>query len=300
MAKRNYNTTVPEDYEAPKKYAAFHLEWEPLFDFFSDEVAASLTRAILKYVKFGTVPNLEGQAAAMFASWREQIDADLETNRRVNFRREQREQHNQERRERREAREAEKGDNLGEYKGEREKETIKGKYENEKGKEKNQTETQDAREACAEGLDGGDFDFSQYLTPEEEERLLEGAANYDSMLLADFVQSERFNKADSLDAKSWALVAFKEGREKQTAAQERAARLKRYSHGQRPHSFEELRQFLEDIGHAEFDAAEFWEEMERREWNGVRDWQAIARYRAENQPREEPGPEPDSTGYIDF
>ena len=133
MARR-FNSTIPEDYQAPLKYAAFHLEWLPIFEFLQDTDAAALARGIMQYVKFGKAPKLEGMAGAQFNSWREQIDADLERNRTLNYKREQRDQHNKDRRERRESIQ-EPGENGGNIKGESGKhkvESINDKSENHK------------------------------------------------------------------------------------------------------------------------------------------------------------------------
>ena len=288
---------MPDDYEAPLKYAAFHLDWAAMFDFYPDEVAASLTRAILKYVKNGTVPDLEGVAGAQFNSWREQIDADLERNRKINFKREQREQHNGERRARRASAQegsedgpesTENGADLGEYKGERKNETI-----NDKDKSKtinDKTETLPLREG-AQGGGGSEVNLSDYLTEEEQERLFEGAGNYEPGFLERFVLSPYYCRGDSLyqksekaiklrDEENAKMYAEKEAAEKERAAAEdaksvegikealkaKARTLSGYSNGQRPRDLEELHSFCKALGCSDFPAVLLWKEMEFHGW----------------------------------
>jgi len=80
------------------------------------------------------------------------------------------------------------------------------------------------------------------------------------------------------------------------------ARLAAYSPCQKPRDFAELRQFCQDTGHEDFDAAGFWDEMEYYGWKikdkktgnyrPLVDWRKFVQYRIshaqEEGPREEP------------
>lgn len=80
MARRFTDNPIPDEYRQgyESKYVALHLEWESIFDFATDEQAASLVRAIIKYVKYKTEPELKGASEALFKMMRETIDRDIE------------------------------------------------------------------------------------------------------------------------------------------------------------------------------------------------------------------------------
>ena len=80
MVRKFTDNPIPDEYRQgyENKYVALHLEWESIFDFATDEQAASLVRAIIKYVKYKTKPDLKGASEALFKMMRETIDKDIE------------------------------------------------------------------------------------------------------------------------------------------------------------------------------------------------------------------------------
>lgn len=72
--------TVPDAYRRTyqPKYIALHLDKAPFFDDASDEVAASLVRAVLAYARTREVPQLNGIAKTFFQVLRADIDTDME------------------------------------------------------------------------------------------------------------------------------------------------------------------------------------------------------------------------------
>ena len=159
------------------------------------------------------------------------------------------------------------------------------------------------------GLEGGEVVLSDYLTPDEEESLFEGAGNYEEGFLERFVLSAYYDRADTLQEKSRKAFQFRneynaiidaerEKADKEREEAERAARLSAYTKGQKPKDFAELEQFCKDMGRPDFDAAALMDEMEYLDWmiedkktgvlRPVKNWQNFVIYRLEHSPAAEP------------
>lgn len=181
----------------------------------------------------------------------------------------------------------------------------------------NSNPTKTVQDAQARGMvgNGGEWpevNLSDYLTPEEEERLFEGAANYETGFLERFVLSSYYCREDSLYQKTEKALKFrdeeharyyaeKEAAEKEREAAEDAKSVKEikeelkakartlsgYSNGQRPRDLEELQNFCKDLGCPDFPAVLLWSEMEFHgweihegdTWRAVKSWKGLVIHR---------------------
>ncbi len=278
--KTNNQTPVPEEFreQYENKYAALHLEWESLFDFAPDEVAASLVRAIIKYAKRGEAPKLDGMAGAYFQMMKETIDKDLERGLQLAY-------GSDLRRQRRESRK-QNGENGGNIKGEGEVE-----IENRTKKEniKNNLPPNPSLTPAHAGVGGGEtkpidpadsVNLRDYFT-EDQEGLLLNAIFYAGGLVAGvlehFVLSPDYDPADDPDTMEAKMLDFKRRYEddldrKEAKARQlsedrlRQERLANSSPAPRPRSLQELRTFCSDSGNPAFDCDSLWEEMEASDW----------------------------------
>lgn len=169
-----------------------------------------------------------------------------------------------------------------------------------------------ARGMVGNGGEWSEVNLSDYLTTEEEERLFEGAANYETGFLERFVLSSYYCREDSLYQKTEKALKFRDEEnaryyaEKETAEKEREAAedaksveeikaelkakartLSGYSNGQRPRDLEELQSFCKDLGCPDFPAVLLWSEMEFHgweihegdTWRAVKSWKGLVIHR---------------------
>lgn len=181
----------------------------------------------------------------------------------------------------------------------------------------NSNPTKTVQDAQARGMvgEGGEWpevNLSDYLTPEEEERLFEGAANYETGFLERFVLSSYYCREDSLYQKTEKALKFRDEENRRANAEKEAAEKEReaaegaksveeikealkakartlsgYSNGQRPRDLEELQSFCKDLGCPDFPAVLLWSEMEFHgweihegdTWRAVKSWKGLVIHR---------------------
>jgi len=311
---------VPDEFRRQYQSKFAPIPCEPNFkrgiDRLPDEVAGRLLKAVLQHTVSGSTEPPQGMDAFAFDMLLSKVDEFLEYGLENSWKRQYRARSGSESRWRKEG--------AGEPEEPREnalayqsiQKHANNNINNNANNNDNENENTKAKPyAQARGTvgEGREIDLSEYLTGEEEERLFEGVGNFTTGLLERFVLSDYFRKSDALTEKEKKLAQFVEDENRRAEAEaeeaerkrkeaERVARLAAYSPCQKPRDFAELRQFCQDTGHEDFDAAGFWDEMEYYGWKikdkktgnyrPLVDWRKFVQYRIshaqEEGPREEP------------
>ncbi len=144
--------------------------------------------------------------------------------------------------------------------------------------------------------------LSDYLTELEDYELNRVNGGYGGCMpgaVEAFVTSDEFNREDSIETKKQKLIAYKEKFNKlMDAKQEEFNKPAEIIPSnlpistQKPSSYTELENFLQEIGHPEFDSESLWEEMKESDWQ-IRDkksgdlqplksWKNFVRYRVKS------------------
>ena len=320
MAKKTSTPTPPVPDEFRRQYQSKFapIPCEPNYkrgiERLSDEAAGRLLKAILEHTVTGSTTPPQGMDAFAFDMFLSKVDEFLEYGLENSWKRQYRarsgarERWNREPEKPRENALASKGVL---------KDANNNINNNVNVNDNDNTNTN--RNAQARGMvgNGGEWpevNLSDYLTPEEEERLFEGAANYETGFLERFVLSSYYCREDSLyqktekalkvrDEENARYYAEKEAAEKEREAAEdakifeeikaelkaKARTLSGYSNGQRPRDLEELQSFCKDLGCPDFPAVLLWSEMEFHgweiyeedtcTWRAVKSWKGLVIYR---------------------
>ncbi|MBR5043321.1 MAG: hypothetical protein IKX67_08805 [Bacteroidales bacterium] len=318
MAKKTSTPTPPVPDEFRRQYQSKFapIPCEPNYkrgiERLSDEAAGRLLKAILEHTVTGSTTPPQGMDAFAFDMFLSKVDEFLEYGLENSWKRQYRAHYGASERWNREP-EIPQENALASHS------MLKNANNNinNNANVNDNDNTNTNRNAQARGMvgNGGEWpevNLSDYLTPEEEERLFEGAANYETGFLERFVLSSYYCREDSLYQKTEKALKFrdeenaryyaeKEAAEKEREAAEdaksveeikaelkaKARTLSGYSNGQRPRDLEELQSFCKDLGCPDFPAVLLWSEMEFHgweihegdTWRAVKSWKGLVIHR---------------------
>lgn len=318
MAKKTSTPTPPVPDEFRRQYQSKFapIPCEPNYkrgiERLSDEAAGRLLKAILEHTVTGSTTPPQGMDAFAFDMFLSKVDEFLEYGLENSWKRQYRARSGARERWNREPEKPRENALASKSMLKDANNNINNNVNVNDNDNTNTNRNAQARGMVGNGGEWPEVNLSDYLTPEEEERLFEGAANYETGFLERFVLSSYYCREDSLYQKTEKALKFrdeenaryyaeKEAAEKEREAAEdaksveeikaelkaKARTLSGYSNGQRPRDLEELQSFCKDLGCPDFPAVLLWSEMEFHAWEihegdtwrAVKSWKGLVIHR---------------------